>query len=297
MEEMTKNNDVVIGSITNYDYDKLIPWINSLKQTGFTGTKIMMLYDIKFEVAQQLFEDFEIVTFQSRPGAATFEYPIKPFNIVVERFYNTWLWGKTTSKKYRYVIATDVADVVFQTNPSVWLEQNLGNKKLCVGSESLRYEDEAWGFNNMEISFGKKAIEYMSKRKIYNAGTIAGEFNTFIDLCYNVYLATGRAPLFVPGGGGPDQAALNLLLSFEPYKDITRFNSHDTNWACQCGTTMDPNKIDTLRPHLLDIEPRMVDDFVVNSENEKYVLVHQYNRVPEWKNILESKYGRRVYKI
>jgi hypothetical protein len=111
------------------------------------------------------------------------------------------------------------------------------------------------------------------------------------DRARNEGLAQG-APMDVPGGGGPDQAALNILLSLEPYKSITKFNTHEDDWACQCGTTVDPNKIDVFRGNfLVKTEPVWRDnDSVYNNKDDKYVLVHQYNRVPEWNEKLRKKY-------
>jgi len=37
-------------------------------------------------------------------------------------------------------------------------------------------------------------------------------------------------------------------------------------------------------------EPIFEDGCVYNNVGQKYVMVHQYNRVPKWKKILEEKY-------
>jgi hypothetical protein len=81
------------------------------------------------------------------------------------------------------------------------------------------------------------------------------------------------------------------MLSLEPYKSITKFNDHDTNWACECGTTVDPSKMTSFRPNLLSPEPTFDGEYVYTSKGEKYVMVHQYNRVPDWKEKIERKYG------
>jgi hypothetical protein len=286
--EITKDNDCVIGCITNYNFKKIEPWVNSLVRSGFSGKKIMVVTDSvdpeAIEILQKL--NFDVIRVNSNHAS---------FNIVVDRF--NWLWNiieslKSSGWKFRYIIAPDVADVVFQRDPSVWLEQNMLDKKLCVGSESLKYVDEPWGFNNMRLSFGDFILQNrMLNSTIYNAGTIAGDATAISELSYNIYLSTGRSPAHVPGGGGPDQAALNLLLSFNSYSDITKFNDHDDSWACQCGTTVDPNKISTFRQKLLSPEPVFDGEYVYTSKGEKYVLVHQYNRVPAWKQLIEKKYS------
>jgi hypothetical protein len=183
-----------------------------------------------------------------------------------------------------------VADVIFQSNPSDWLEQNLGDKKLCAAAEGLKYKDESWGINNMQKSFGPAAAAYMADTPIYNAGVTAGTYEEYLDLCYNVNLLCNGAPMYVEGGGGPDQAALNLLLSLKPYKDITLYTEHDDGWACQCGTTVDPSKINNFRPNLLSPEPVWKDGVMYNSKGEKYAILHQYNRVPTINSYIREKY-------
>ena len=288
-----EEKDLVIGFITDYtDYSKIKPYVNSLNRCGFTGDKIMVVYNIGHDIVNQLQRDgFTVIGFENDEVNKRFVYKQK-FNVVVSRFFHIWFLLKEMQKRYRYVISVDVADVVFQKNPSEWLTSNMKGKKLCVGAENLNYKDEAWGIHNMYQSFGDIAAIYMQDKPIYNAGTIAGEFDTFLDFCYNIFLICQGAPMDVPGGGGPDQAALNILLSLEPYKSITKFNSHEDDWACQCGTTVDPNKIGTFRSNfLVKSEPVWRDnDSVYNNKDDKYVLVHQYNRVPEWNEKLRKKY-------
>ena len=276
-----KDFDLVIGFITGYKYPKIKPWVESLLNSGFTGQKMMITYNID----QDLVEQLESLDFIVIPLTAQGQ-----FNIVKERFLHTWQFLKTIADKPRYIISTDVADVIFQSNPSEWLEKNLGDKKICASAESLLYKDEAWGIHNMKQSFGPIAANYMAEMPIYNAGVTAGTYEDYIDLCYNVYLLCNGAPSHVPGGGGPDQAALNLLLSLKPYKDITLYTNHDDGWACQCGTTVDPSKMTSFRPHLLSPEPVWKDGVMYNSKGDKYAILHQYNRVPIINDYIRNKY-------
>jgi hypothetical protein len=279
---MDKSNDAVVGFITGYKFEKIAPWVNSLLASGFSGHKFMICYNIEEDVINKLKNlNFNVININMN----------EQFNIVNIRFLHIWQILNQLRGQLRYIINTDVADVIFQSDPSDWLEQNIGDKKLVVACESLKYKDEAWGIHNMYKSFGPLAADYMKETPIYNAGTTAGVCEDYLDFCYNVSLLCNGAPMFVEGGGGPDQAAVNLLLSLKAYKDNTLFVNHDVPWACQCGTTADPNKIDSFRPNLLSREPVFEDGCVYNTFGQKYVMVHQYNRVPEWKKQLEEKYN------
>ena len=47
-------DDIVIGAITGYSFDKIEPWVNSLDRSGFTGTKAVLCYNIHKSVAKEL---------------------------------------------------------------------------------------------------------------------------------------------------------------------------------------------------------------------------------------------------
>lgn len=286
--------DIVIGCITEYDFEKIKHWTNSLDRSGFDGLKVMLCYNIDYDVAEELAKrGYTIFAFGRDDENRKLVYNKEHFNICLDRFAHIpfFLNRLENKEQYRYIIHTDVRDVVFQSNPSTWLENNIGEKELNVGSESLRYKDEPWGKQNIYLSFGPLIAETMQDNEIYNAGTISGKFQAFLDLCTNIFLSSGGAPAHVPGGGGPDQAALNVLLNLKPYKDITNFAKSEDGYAAQLGTTADPRRIEQNRQFLLGPEPKLVGDEVCTSQGIPFAIVHQYDRVPEWKKVIEEKYA------
>ena len=285
--------DIVVGCITNYTFDKIEPWVNSLDRSGFDGTKLMICYNIGYDVVEELSKrGYVVFGFNRNDTLRRLEYDKKDFNICLERFIHIWYFlNKLQDKEqFRYVISTDVKDVIFQSNPSTWLEENIGDKQINVASESIKYKDEGWGNNNLYQSFGPFVHEMNKENTIYNAGTIAGKFDAVLDLFLNIYLACGGAPSNVPGGGGPDQAALNVLLNTVSYKNITNFAPSESGYAAQLGTTADPSKIDQFRPFLLEPTPIFEDGIVKTSTGKPFAIVHQYDRVPAWRDIIEKKY-------
>lgn len=281
-------DDLVISAISIYDFDKIKHWVNSLERTGYTGRKAMIVFNVLDETIEKLhehgFEIFLVANQRNKDNNGFHFMDNFGYQVPTLRHYFYWKFLKDL-KDIRYVISTDV-DIVFQSNPSDWLTKNMRDKKLNYGGEGLKYKDEPWGYDNIAQCFGPDVRDHMAETQIYNAGSMAGEFKTFVD--YSLTLA-----LMIEGTRNPvpDQAAVNVLLSTEPYKSITNFNSGDSNWACQCGTMVDPSKMDQFRPNLLCNEPIFEDGYVYNSVGERYVMVHQYNRVPEWKKILEEKYA------
>jgi hypothetical protein len=173
---------------------------------------------------------------------------------------------------------------VFQSDPSKWLDKNLGSKKILVSSESLKYKDEAWGNQNMANSF-PMVHSWMADKTIWNCGVLAGEMATIRDLFLNIYLMSCHNPVH-----NPDQAALNVLLNMEPYKKITKFVNSEDGWACQAGTTVDPLKIANFRPNLLEPEPMWDGEYATTSKGKRYPVLHQWDRVPAWKAVIDKKY-------
>lgn len=281
--------DIVISAASNLDYSKLELWVNSLNRCGFLGKKILVVFNVSDQTIDKLVENgIHVILASKNRNSQNNGYEYAPgfsYQVPLARHFFNWLTLKD-EKDIRYVISTDCTDVIFQSNPSQWLEENLG-KQLNYGCEGLLYKDESWGDENFKQCFGPVLYEQVKNRPIYNAGSMAGVHSTFVDFSLNVFMLAQNIEVAMP-----DQAAVNMLLNLEPYKRITQYNDHDTNWACQCGTTVDPAKIENFRPNLLSPEPKF--DFengcALTSKGEKYVLVHQYNRVPSWKEALEKKY-------
>lgn len=281
--------DLVISAVSEYNSDKLKYWVNSLEKTGYTGKKAVICFNILDTTISWLEQHgFIVVLTSTNRNSQNTGYHFSDnftYQVPYARHYFYWKFLSTLSD-IRYVISTDISDVIFQINPSTWLEHNLGEYKLNYGSEGLKYKDEDWGRDNFKHCYGEELFELVKTREIYNAGSMAGEFNVFKDFSLAVHLAATNAQ----HNPTPDQAAVNLILSLEPFKSITKFNDHDINWACECGTTVDPSKIDKFRLNLVTPEPYFDGLLVRTSNGDPYCMVHQYNRVPEWKSQLEAIY-------
>jgi hypothetical protein len=286
--------DIVIGSITNYKWHQISNWVNSLDKSGFSGLKVMLCYNIDFEVAEELTKrDYTIFAFGRDDENNKLVYNKENFNICLDRFLHIWYFLSRLQNKdqYRYIIATDVGDLIFQTNPSEWIENNIDDKELLVGSECIRYKDEEWNKQNMFLSFGPLVYESMQDKLVHNAGAIAGKFDTFIDMCLNIFLSSGGSPVNVPGGGGPDQAALNVLMNLKPYKDITKFAKSEDGWAAQLEVMANPLKEEKYKDVITEPKLHIVNGEVFTHTGKKYCIVHQYDVVQDLKEHIEYEYG------
>ena len=275
--------DLIVGCATNYDWSKLKYWVNSINASGFEGDKVLILMNCDKDTVQKVTDaGFSIIAFnEDGQGNLTYQSQLM---VHVERFIHIYKLLK--DNLYRYVITTDVKDVIFQKNPSEWLEQNLSKEeRLVFSSESMKYKDEPWGRENLTQCYGQGIYEDFKNNTIFNVGVLAGRGYAMRDLTLQLFLNCINRPIPIV-----DQAVFNVMISRHPYLDSSMYTVSEDGWACQLGTTADPSKIDSFRPFLLEPSPKMEGDKVLTSTGKEYIIVHQYDRVPEWKKVIEAKY-------
>lgn len=279
--------NLIIGAMTGYNFTQIKPWVRSINNCGFKGDKIMIVFEAVQDTIDMLVEeDFKVILCGEKK-ANVYTY-MSRLTVHLERFLHIYLYLSEYWKDYKYVVTTDVKDLVFQLDPIAYLEKNLGNKKLVVGSESIRYQDEPWGNQNLLETYGQFFHDRFKGNPIYNVGAFAGTSEYIKDICMNIFLNGINRNIVVC-----DQAVFNVMLNTQPYKDATLFCSQADGWACHAGTTADPARIESFKPSLLEGEPRfsVEDGKVYTAGGDLFTIVHQYDRVPEWKKPIEARYG------
>jgi hypothetical protein len=283
---MNSNTDLIIGAYTNYSWDKIKYWANSIDRSGFCGDKAMIVYNSDYDTVQRLLNlGFKVWAFNYDQQNNRYFWP-HDLIIVVQRFYHLWYYLNTLpDNMYRFVIATDVKDVVFQSNPSAWLEKNIQDKEVVASCESLCYQDEPWGADNMQGSY-PMIWKKIKTQPIWNCGVQAGTQRAMRDLWLTLWLACKAG-----GRPNPDQAAYNFLLNTHAWDKITLKTMSEDGWAAQAGTTVDPEKIANFASHLLEPSPIWDGGLCKTTKNQPHVIVHQWDRVPDWKSEIEKRYG------
>lgn len=268
--------DLIIGGFTNYNYKQLKPWVESVLEFMPDVEKVMIAGNTTQETVDTLTSKGFIVI----PMQQTENLPPH-----IPRWINVYDFLKKNGHKYNNVVMTDLKDVYFQDNPFEWLNENLGDKKIVAGSESLIYKDEAWGNQNLMDTFGPYVYEQFKNCEIYCVGVLAGKPEYLADLFLHNYLLALRVPAAL------DQGTFNLLMQTHPYKDIVLYAKQGDGWACHAGTVADPRKMDDFRPKLLEPEPIYKNNIVYTSEGKRFYIVHQYDRVPQWSADVRKRYN------
>lgn len=272
--------DLIIGCSTNYDWSVLKYWVNSINSCGFEGDKVLILMTVSDETVQKVVDaGFHVVIIGDKVNGGYLHKSSLPVH--VERFVH--IAEIISHYDYRYVITTDVKDVIFQKNPIEFLEDN--GDALTFSSESMKYKDEPWGNQNLLETFGEHIYQKYKNNIIYNVGVLAGEADYMKDLCLNIFMMSINRPIPIV-----DQSTFNFIISNSIFSGDCYYVPSEMGWACQLGTTADPSKIEQFRPYLLEPSPVYDGGKVCTQGGREYYIVHQYDRTP-WRKDIESQYG------
>lgn len=295
--------DLVIGAVMNYDYDKIEPWLVSLKETGYSGKIALIVYSMSKATIDKLEREGVSIFALQKDDHGNITYPFtERFNIMVERFAHIWYFLTNLDEKDKpnNILITDVGDVIFQSNPD-----NI-NVPLLVATEGIKYKDEPWSKRNMINSFGEIFYNQLKNEEIVCAGVIGGTYSLITDLCLQIFLICKGAPAHVQGGGGPDQAALNILLNQHVWSKEVITKNVD---IVHLGTSLEAVKNGSgdigldYKVNGTDYSDKISDNLIIDNDNGKYVIldkktqkkisiVHQYNRIPYLNNYFKTRFKK-----
>lgn len=255
--------DLVISAIANYLPEKIKIYVESLNDSGFEGDKIMICYNLPQETIEYLSsKGWECY------GAELQGHPH------MKRLIDMWWFLQNDEREWNRIITTDVRDIVWQTNPSNWLSDNL-NSEIIVASECIKNEDEPWAHKNIHEGYGPIFWDLVKENVVANVGVIAGKYQSVKDLLQLVWLVSqaGDTRHFT------DQSALNLIINNSLLSNKIELNS---DFALQVDTLTKDTRFEKKTYSIKN-------EIVMNGE-VPYVLVHQYDRNEELKYLIENKY-------
>jgi hypothetical protein len=111
------------------------------------------------------------------------------------------------------------------------------------------------------------------------------------DLCFYLFQMSLNRPDWVA-----DQAAYNTLLAFEPFKSTIDVKTLKDAWALNAHVTNKPDQLQEFGPFLEEGRPIFQDGKIKNEFGQEFVIVHQYDRVPEWAEFIMKKYDVNITK-
>lgn len=253
--------DLLIAATTRYTRKELYNYVESINQCGFSGDKVMIVYDVTQDTINYLKEN----------GWEVFQSQLQG-HIHMHRLITMYLTLNSLDREYRYVITTDVRDVVFQKNPSKYLENNL-KKDILVSSENVKYKDESWGTKNILEGYNEVFLQRYAENVSCNVGVLAGKYKSIKDLLLLNYIVSqaGNTQHYT------DQSSFNFIIHNNLVQSSVQIEGLETNWAYQIGTLDNPNLIGEKTFNISD-----------------YVIVHQYDRVTKYSDYITRKYNKTI---
>lgn len=260
----------IVGCITKYGIDDIKPYVESIKQSGFKGEKIMLVYDVSGDVINYLMEnDWLIAQGQLQE------------HIILQRFRD--MYALLHQSETDVIIWTDVKDVIFQKDPTEWLNKWM-RRDILAFSECVLLRNDPWACVNSGTTFPMEWEMGIKNETSYCAGTIVGTRIAIRDLFIDIYRwsKTTANPEQLS-----DQAAFNVLLRLDHYKHSVEFVEQERGFATQLGTVyMKKDQLSILEP-----TPIYKDGKFYNQKGEEFTIVHQYDRDPQIKKEIYERYN------
>ena len=135
---MNSTHDCILGVLAGPTYVLKYPGIEaylvSIEKSGFSGRKIMLVWNIHPITRKYLLQyGFEVIDVPNPiPQESFFHTRIRIVADYLPKHY----------QEFRYIFWLDIKDLILQSNPSVWMEENIGSYKLVGSTECVTIEQE-----------------------------------------------------------------------------------------------------------------------------------------------------------
>ena len=259
----------IVGCITKYGIDDIRPYVESIDKSGFNGEKLMLIYDVSNDIIEYL----------TKKGWLIIQSELQE-HIILQRFRD--MYALLQEYQTDVIIWTDVKDVIFQKDPTEWLNKWM-RRDILAFSECMIMQNEPWTCINSGTTFPMEWEFGMKDQISYCAGTIVGKKNAIRDLFIEIYRwskTTANSEQL------SDQAAYNVLIHLDHFKKSVQFVSQEEGFATQLGTVwIKQNEIPLLEP-----TPIYKDGKFYNQKGEEFIIVHQYDRDPQIKIEIKNLY-------
>jgi len=183
-----------------------------------------------------------------------------------------------------YLLVTDVFDVAFQSDPFAKL--NFNDYDIAVSGEGVNIDNEPWNHDNIKRLFPNH-INKCAPNEVVCSGVIAGKREALIklyDKMFNLCESSTNSHNI------QDQAALIVILYADNIDIKIKIFNLDEGWTMHCAVAGPTefferwNFKNTIKYGI----PVMYNGVVCTSTLQPFDIVHQFNRTPQWHNIIKS---------
>lgn len=186
-------------------------------------------------------------------------------------------------------LVTDVFDVLFQSDP--FEKMDIERYDVFISKEGILVCEEPWNADVINRVFPDEIQSCMAE-EIVCSGIIGGKKDSLIKLYDRMDFMCENS---LNGHNIKDQAALIIMVKNNEIPNLKNF-SLDEGWAMHCQSSGPTQFFESwgLKNALIRKGygiPELKEDGVVYTQyGIKYNMVHQFNRVEEWKKIITKEY-------
>lgn len=298
---MKKNEkNLIMGVAYGYEFEKIRPFVASLKEINFKGA-VVIVADDNMVIPAVYCDCLDIrvvnekglrrsVLLRAVNKGLSFPYLrffvkkalgginkvnenafldafISVYHVVNARiaFYYKYL----KDNKFDNVFLTDVRDVVFQADP---FDNFLGGCNVFNENETITIADCQWNSSWIREGYGEKQLSDIADKEIYCVGTILADYESIMLLLVKMLKACvdwkGRMNIY-----GPDTGSFNYLIHNGLIDNIVKRKNGDI---------------------VLTVSPETYDKIKIEQEGIVYnsmrpAVIHQYDRLASLINHYEIK--------
>jgi hypothetical protein len=294
------NKNLIIGAATGYKYEDMKYFFLSLKAIDFTGDVALLVSDkIDTDTRDQLIKQGVILIYikstsirfaknyansrlwkihwlphklifallnAGKNNIQRLNRYVKIFHLISGSrycFYYDYLLANRD--KYKYILVTDVRDVLFQADPFAHLEQD---SILNFYQEDDPIKDSFYICYWVKHAFGAKKLEPIKDKMGICSGTTIGSVDRMLDYLENMIATQARITGGLTALGGFDQGIHNYLI----------YNNYFPGAQIKINGTAEVFQLGGSTPTLFNENQELV-----TSENVVIPVIHQFDRTPEIK--------------
>jgi hypothetical protein len=209
--------DLIVGAAANYRWetstDCTFPFVVSMRRSGYKGRCVFIVSSIIQPETVAKYEEYGVELYYIKPKDEH-DYPhVFRFRAIPEII--------KASKDLRYVLALDVKDIIFQYDPTLWLENNLAPKKLVGFSYGIKHADSPHARKLFTHVYGPDIYKHVAEKEVHGVGMVCGLAREMAELAQDISdFSDSRLQHEVENSYMvADQQAYNLLLTRDHYKN------------------------------------------------------------------------------
>jgi hypothetical protein len=245
---------LLLGAATGYGLEDLLPFVVSLKKTGYRGRLCLFVWDLDSQTLKTL----DALGVELYPCSS--DRVDKQYTVTGGRFLIFRDFLRDIASDHIQVMISDVRDVVFQRDPF----EGLHDKGMNFFLEQAGYTLDTETFNAGALSqaYGQDIVTSMAGKPISCVGVTMGDVISMRSYLLNMAqeLESMDKDFF-----GSDQAAHNRIVHSGTTDFKYRMYGNDTKQVMHMG--------------LVPAEAILwSDNSIVNKDGEVVAVLHQYDR-------------------